>query len=41
MDKGKATDAICLYFSKAFDMVPHNILLTELERYKFDGCIVR
>ena len=27
MDKGRATDVICL-FSKAFDMIPHNILLS-------------
>jgi len=33
VDKERATDAICLYCCKAFDMVPHHILIS-----KFDGC---
>ena len=34
--KGRATDIICLDFSKAFDMVPHNVHLSKLERCVFD-----
>ncbi|KAJ7412822.1 RNA-directed DNA polymerase from mobile element jockey-like protein [Willisornis vidua] len=32
MDKGRAMDDIYLNFSKTFDMVSHNILLSKLER---------
>jgi len=37
MDKVKATDIIYLDFCKASDMVPHNIVLSKLDRYGFDG----
>ena len=37
VDKGRTTDDVCQDFSEAFDSVPHNILLSRVERYGFGG----
>ena len=38
MDEGQAVDVVYPDFSKAFDAVPHNVLVERLAAHGLEGC---
>ena len=40
LDKGVQNDIIFLDFSKAFDKVPHNLLLHKLKKFRFNNILL-
>lgn len=41
VDEGRAVDVVYLDFSKALDIVSHNIFIDKLTKYRLDKCTVR
>lgn len=41
VDKRKVTHVIYLYLCNSLDMVPHHILISKLDMYRFEGWWIR